>query len=214
MNLTAPATITPAILSFSKELTGRNTQPVYVPIIPAVNAKGLDCYVNAKNVAEQCGGQVVYGWRIWEWPGILLEAQAHAVVQKPDGTFVDVTPPHDGSTQDLFVPDPRNVYNGKRILTRQKALAASRTVDKYIEAVAVVGKLEAANYVDNGDDEAGVYLDERAEREHHKLTKKRIEAQMRLEGFSQRRPAHVPETGRCTCGSGDKVEDCHGPRPL
>ena len=38
------------------------------------------------------GGRIRHGWRLREWPDILLTAVRHAVWEEPDGTLVDITP--------------------------------------------------------------------------------------------------------------------------
>jgi len=50
------------------------------------------------------GGSIRFGWRMREWPGVLLTAEPHAVWVDPEGTLIDVTPDvKDGDTS-LFVP--------------------------------------------------------------------------------------------------------------
>jgi hypothetical protein len=52
------------------------------------------------------GGSIRFGWRLREWPGVLLTAEFHAVWVDPDGTLVDITPAVTGDAPSLFVPDP------------------------------------------------------------------------------------------------------------
>jgi hypothetical protein len=51
------------------------------------------------------GGSIQFGWRLREWPGVLLTAEFHAVWVDPEGTLVDITPAAIG-VPSLFVPDP------------------------------------------------------------------------------------------------------------
>ena len=50
-------------------------------------------------------GAIRHGWRLFEWPGILLTAVPHAVWQEPDGTLVDIAPAPIAATETLFAPD-------------------------------------------------------------------------------------------------------------
>src|ERR1700733_3018912 len=38
------------------------------------------------------GGSIGFGWRLREWPGVLLTAEFHAVWVDPEGVLVDITP--------------------------------------------------------------------------------------------------------------------------
>jgi hypothetical protein len=50
------------------------------------------------------GGSIQFGWRLREWPGILLTGEPHAAWVDADGTLIDITPGVvDGDTS-LFVP--------------------------------------------------------------------------------------------------------------
>jgi hypothetical protein len=36
------------------------------------------------------GGRIQYGWSIWEWPWVFLEAEHHAVYEGPNGSIEDI----------------------------------------------------------------------------------------------------------------------------
>lgn len=55
---------------------------------------------------ETDGGTMRNGWRLREWPDMLLTAEAHAVWDEPDGTLVDITPASTPGSLALFAPDP------------------------------------------------------------------------------------------------------------
>jgi hypothetical protein len=54
---------------------------------------------------EADGGAIRFGWRLREWPDILLTAEYHAVWEEPDGTLVDIAPSIVEDTVTLFAPD-------------------------------------------------------------------------------------------------------------
>ena len=67
-------------------------------------------------IAED-GGAIRYGWRLREWPDILLTAERHAVWQEPDGALVDITPSGVGdATTSLFAPADTEALSGARYL--------------------------------------------------------------------------------------------------
>jgi hypothetical protein len=54
----------------------------------------------------QNGGEIISGWIIWEAAHI-LEAEHHAVIRTADGSLYDPTPPVDGESRLLFLPDAK-----------------------------------------------------------------------------------------------------------
>ena len=66
-------------------------------------------------IAED-GGAIRYGWRLREWPSILLTAERHAVWQEPDGTLVDIVPASVDDTTSLFAPGDTEALSGARYL--------------------------------------------------------------------------------------------------
>lgn len=71
------------------------------------------------------GGDIRYGWTIWEWPGVLLTAEFHAVWTDQSNALIDVTPKPHGEKQILFVPDssvPSDFNFDDRPLNRRRRL--------------------------------------------------------------------------------------------
>ena len=75
-------------------------------VTPVDEAVMLDCFVNVSRYAERFGGSIQYGWLIWEWPTIMIEAEFHAVWVTPQGALKDITPNPFGMGQVLFLPAP------------------------------------------------------------------------------------------------------------
>ncbi|WP_137892322.1 hypothetical protein [Ramlibacter sp. 2FC] len=89
--------------------------PVFVEVRARADSESGECFgATAKQVAEH-DGSCVYGWLIWEWPGILIEAEFHAVWQQPNGTLLDVAKKDDGESVVLFLPDPSKSFEGVRV---------------------------------------------------------------------------------------------------
>lgn len=76
---------------------------------PPSSAIQGECFANVQQMVARKGGGSVLGWHLWELPGLLLEAEFHAVWRKPSGTLVDVTPQRPEFKEDriLFVPMPK-----------------------------------------------------------------------------------------------------------
>lgn len=68
------------------------------------------------------------GWAIWEWKKVLIEAEFHAVWQRPDGTLIDITPKATaiGEILDikkiLFLPDLSREYRSVSVDNIRKPL--------------------------------------------------------------------------------------------
>ena len=75
----APAEITATIIDVCRELVG-DGRPVFVDIRPRADAAELDCFPVVERQVVEHGGEVVYGWRFWEQPGVIVEAEQSVVV--------------------------------------------------------------------------------------------------------------------------------------
>jgi hypothetical protein len=99
-----PSVVTEAIQAVAEELSP--LPPVHVPLRKDEHAVyGWP----ADGVAEKIrhdGGSIRFGWRMREWPGILLTAEPHAVWVDPEGTLIDITADLPDGDTSLFVPIP------------------------------------------------------------------------------------------------------------
>jgi len=127
---TTPGQITQEIEAFCTRISSIN-EPVYVPVFPQHGCVKGECYSNVNSVISKSGGNIILGWAIWRWANILIEAEAHAVLETIDGKLVDVTP--DESNQILFLKDPNLSYSGCPINSIRCALTESPLVTELIE---------------------------------------------------------------------------------
>ena len=110
--------------------------PVYVPVAPDAAVVRSECFNNVAAKVAIEGGTLVYGWLIWEWPRVFVEAEHHAIWEK-DGTLVDITPPISGEQRILFLPDPTQTYDfasQKRRINIKRSLGEFSSVDDWIAA--------------------------------------------------------------------------------
>jgi hypothetical protein len=134
INTTTPKTITSVVEDFCRSIAPDT--PVYVPIHPEPNAQIGECFFNVQEKVAASGGDIVYGWNIWEWPRVYIEAEHHAVWRSPDGDLIDVTPQPDGEGRILFLPDQDKVYDWeghKRTDNRRQAIADDPLVEEYLK---------------------------------------------------------------------------------
>ena len=129
--VTTPELITPEIRALCQRL-GCVEDPAYVPVHTRNGAERNDCFnVVAEHCKEQ-GGTSVIGWQIWEWSGVLIEAEFHAVWRAPDGQIIDISFKPDGESRVLFVADPVRTYNGHKIDNVRAAVWDNPLVHEFI----------------------------------------------------------------------------------
>ncbi|MGY4403863.1 SEC-C metal-binding domain-containing protein [Bradyrhizobium sp. USDA 3315] len=104
--------------------------------MPEPSAVAGECFSNVAAKVARDGGTLLYGWTIWEWPRVFVEAEHHAI-WKSNGKYVDITPHVNNEDQILFLPDPQRVYDfrgKKRLLNRKKSLGVFASAENWIEA--------------------------------------------------------------------------------
>jgi hypothetical protein len=130
--MTTPAEIRGDIIRFCNELSP-GASPEFVGFDGSVAGVQDNCFSNVSRLVEALGGEALLGWTIWEWPGILLEAEFHAVWEDSNGRLIDPTPKADGETRVLFLSDPNAVDDGGITPSRHFPLVDWQEVAEYID---------------------------------------------------------------------------------
>lgn len=171
---------------------------LYVPVRPEPDAQVNECFHNVEAKVQRDGGAIVYGWQLWEWPSVLVEAEFHAVWRSLDGNYIDITPKTDGEDKVLFVPDERRTYRGVPIDNVRLALRDDLLIQHFIKIseriVRVMNRGDRARQVGYVSVTAG---------EIDPLLKFQS-----LTGEMLRRGLRAHDD--CLCGSGKKYKRCHG----
>ncbi|WP_343583419.1 SEC-C domain-containing protein [Herbaspirillum sp.] len=173
-------------------------QPVYLDVIPEPGAIVNECYANVTKKLEIAGGEVVYGWQLWEWPHVMVEAEFHAVWRAPEGTLHELTPKADGEQRILFLPDPHRIYTGTPIDNVRLAIRDDLLVHDFITVSEEITKVRIRSGIETQPGMIGVPSHE-------------INPLLNLQGLIchmllQNLRANAP----CACGSGRKYKRCHG----
>ena len=107
-----PITVSSAIVALCHQLSP-GEKPIYIAITPASGSECGYCFQAVLSQIDRTGGRMQTGWAIWEWPGVYIEAEHHAVYQPPSGpSWVDVTPSSTpGESRRLFLPDDAATYD-------------------------------------------------------------------------------------------------------
>lgn len=121
----------PHTLVFCQEVVPGG-KPVNVPHEPLADAEENECFVVVPEALEAIGGEQVFGWAIWEWPRVMIEAEFHTVIRTPDGKLLDVTPRPVGLRKIAFIEDPNRRYEGRQIDNIRKPLRADPLIERFI----------------------------------------------------------------------------------
>jgi hypothetical protein len=114
MLVRAPSRITANVRRLCRKIGGVD-EPQFVRVSAPPYGRLDDCFEDVRREIEKHGGSIQHGWVVWEWPGVFIEAEFHAVWRDKDGELLDVTPKRDGKEKILFVSDWKRVFSGKPI---------------------------------------------------------------------------------------------------
>ena len=201
-----PKSIAPHVLAFCEQINP-SFSPVYLTIEPEAGCLARECFPNVRQKVEREGGRICYGWVIWEWPRVFIEAEHHAVYEGPDGSWQDLTPtmPEDPENERLFLPDARAVYDFNNPGERRDNIRHALTQDSHIEEYLQLSA-ELSEIIRRIPGSPGL-----------RVTVPRPDA-IRIQAISKRRShlqreiAHryTAQGDPCYCGSGRKFKRCHG----
>ncbi len=197
MPLTTPKNLSADVLKFCNSL-GSVHSPTFVKVLPNPNAQVNECFFNVKSAVHEIGGKQIFGWCIWIWEGVYIEAEHHSVWY--DGiNLIDVTPKPQNEDNVLFVQDDLAVFdfNGvKRKNNLRRSLTNDPKVAEYLslhdQAYSLMEKYSTGR-------QASIPAD---------LVRPlayRTEALL-----LHIRGKYLGPNNLCTCGSGVKVKKCCG----
>jgi hypothetical protein len=199
-----PNAVTPAILALCDQLSP-GKRPTYITITPA---KGSECGYCVQAVLAQTklmGGRMQTGWAIWEWLGVFIEAEHHAVYEPPSGPrWIDLTPSQTpGESRRLFLPDDSARYeegeNALRHDNERRPLSPDPNVREFCQLAAertrIMNTVGGFGLVSV----SGVKAQQLLSIERRMLS---LQADL-VTRFT-------PRNSRCPCGSGRKYKVCCG----
>lgn len=181
--------------------------PVLLRISPDDDSAPLDCFNNVRRKVAQRGGRIILGWAIWEWPGVYVEAEHHAVYESLEGgAWIDLTPsqvPH--IVTRLFLSDSTAAYDfeneGVRRDNHRKALTKDPLVQRFFESSR--RESEIMNSIPGvGDVQVTPAIARQLQSVQHENAQITMALAMK----------YTPRNARCFCGSREKFKRCHGSR--
>lgn len=195
MSTDTPQVIDQLVSSFCKDVV-KDTSPLYVPVKAEEYALANECFHNVAKKVELDGGRVQYGWQVWIWDNILIEAEFHAVWSSENNELLDITPKDKATSKILFLPDNVNKYTGNSIDNIRKPIRKDKLIDNLILLARCQGKLTKQGRKD------GVNLVSVNKEQYMRLT--------RLQGITLYMiENNLSRNSRCLCGSNKKYKHCH-----
>ena len=190
---------------------------MYLDVQPVAGAATLDCFPVVERRVQEQGGEICYGWRIWEWPEVMLEAEFHAVWKDAEGHLHDITPlpAVANANRSLFIPDPIRRYQSRQVNNVRWALTDRSEIHAFMAATDA--EFELLNRGDRADQHGEIVLTGDEAQEMHEIRARKARALATLSGQplpSSGQPVRarrkVGRNERCFCGSGKKFKKCHG----
>jgi hypothetical protein len=181
--------------------------PVYIAITPEPGCEVADCFNCIRQKVARDGGRIQFGWALWEWPRVYVEAEHHAVYEPSTGPpWKDITPsalPH--ISRRLFLPDDTAVYDYANEGIRRENVRIAVAGDPLItELFRLAEERNAILNAIPGVGEVTLEGDTAVRFQHIREQQARVEFQLAMN--------YTPQNAPCPCGSGQKFKRCHGQR--
>jgi hypothetical protein len=207
-----PITISSFINDLCHELV-RDPKPEFISVIPQPGIDLLDCFAAVGRRTEQDGGSVCYGWQIWEWPDVMIEAEFHAVWRDAVGRLHDITPKQIPIDMILFLPDPERKYEGRQVNNVRRALRSDPLILAWFKCCDA--EFELLNRGERAYQVGEIELSPEEADELEQIRKRKLEFELQFSQTSKpskqpQRFSHVGRNDPCPCGSGKKFKKCCG----
>jgi hypothetical protein len=198
-----PTRITPEILKLCGELVP-GSRPQFLAVTPVEGVEVKDCFPAVARQVRDHGGSICHGWQIWEWPGVMLEAEFHAVWRTPNGQLRDITPKPEPIPRILFLPDPSRKYSGRQVNNVRRALSTDPRIADFIRCWN--DEYEFMNRGARAEQHGRIVVNAAEAAEYEAIQRRKVELQTALIMHRGRPGRNDP----CPCGSGKKYKKCCG----
>jgi hypothetical protein len=193
-----PRVLTPKLRTLANDIVP-GLDPVYVPVRPMIGSSLNECFANVDTMVRLEGGFAVFGWALWEWPGVMIEAEFHSVWQSPSGELLDISPRVGEETDILFLPDPTRVWNERQVNNHRRALRDDPIVHEFIS---IADRIFEVLNAGTRAQQLGLLSVPAAEIEPLLVRKAQLLARLQARPLGRNDP--------CSCRSGKKFKRCCG----
>lgn len=197
----SPDKVTPAIEAGCARLVPRGT-PIFVDRQPFAEARINKCTFNVRQFLADHPGEMVLGWEVCVWDGVLLDCIGHAIVKNHEGLRC-VTPSKYSDSRLLFLPDPGISFDFNdpmaRMPVKQVQLSTRPEVLRLIDVDTAEHTIKIKYPVSSGQ---MMVLGEDA-KALQQLAREKQRLSLKLILMTS------DNTTKCPCGSGKKFRKCH-----
>ena len=196
-----PDALTPKLQEACRRLAPAS-EPLFVDRKPFPGARINKCTFNVREFLQDNPGEIVLGWDVTIWEGVLLDCIGHAVARQ-DNRLLCITPSKYPGERLLFLPDPSLSFDyedmNARMPVAEIALSTRPEVAKLIEvtqrerAIKVKYPVSSQPLVVHGNDAV----------ELQRLGRLKSELMLKVILVT------ADHNTRCPCGSGKKFRKCH-----
>lgn len=199
LKIEPPKDLFPYVIEFTKSISPDNN-PFFIKITNNPSGIIKECVKNVENYIKLHKGEKVFGWKIWEWYGIMIEAEFHTIWRSPSGELQDITPEEQLFERVLFLQDATLNYKEEQIDNIRKPLNDNPDVKKYIKAHQSL--FEFMNRGERALMHGEVEFSDKEMKEYMNL-------QLNISKLGMLVDNSVPERNDlCRCGSGMKAKKC------
>ena len=107
--------------------------PILITHDPLPGKPLKECFSIVPEHIAANGGKQKFGWAVFEFKRVWLEAEFHVVWEREDGVLLDLTPREVSLDKILFIPDPERKYEGVQINSIFSAISKKPCVKKFIK---------------------------------------------------------------------------------
>jgi len=201
-------------VSLIEQQLGLTDVAILVPFESVPHTRERYCFNNVRDVIAEQGGEIVYGWLVWQHENIFVEAEHHSVWQKTTGEIVCVTPQTPPEKAITFIPDPSLTFDfDTELITNNIRVALVndsrlKEVFKACEEQTEIRNEARRNFglgpaVELSPSQALRYTG-------LEMKKSALMSKVLLSGSRQPQVEKVSRNEPCPCGSGKKYKKCHG----
>lgn len=197
-----PAEVGPVLRELIDELVV-GAAPIYVDVLPLDGAPVNECFLVVAEHVKKNGGSCRVGWALWEFPGLFVEAEFHAIWDDGNENFLDITPKSSPSAKVLFIEDPEKEFKNIQINNVRKPLNSDANLIEYLKTFTEMHEL-----MNRGDRSGGfgeVTLSGDEAREYQNIVQRQASSFMQIARNFKKAGPYLP----CPCGSGKKIKWCH-----
>jgi hypothetical protein len=128
----AASTASTHVQDFCRSIVA-NGDPLAVFCMSVDGAPINSCFPLVEQMVAQEGGAFVLGWAIWEIPGVMIEAELHAVWRQPSGQLLDISPREVPFREITFLPDSSDRRYDRQVDNIRKPLTADPSAQRIID---------------------------------------------------------------------------------